>query len=116
ASTAEMLARSIAGVPRYPLRVLRSLPSAVPNINDTPLRALPGLPVIGRVAGTLQGVVDRDRQRPVGRRYKSPKTPFNGRVSPHRRVAFGQLPLDEVKEAKNAHGVTVNDVVVSLCA
>jgi diacylglycerol O-acyltransferase / wax synthase len=116
ASTAEMLARSIAGVPRYPLRVLRSLPSAVPNINDTPLRALPGLPVIGRVAGTLQGVVDRDRQRPVGRRYKSPKTSFNGRVSPHRRVAFGQLPLDEVKEAKNAHGVTVNDVVVSLCA
>ena len=31
-------------------------------------------------------------------------------------MAFGQLSLDEVKQAKNAHGVTVNDVVVSICA
>jgi WS/DGAT/MGAT family acyltransferase len=96
--------------------VLRSLPSAAPNINDTPLRALPGASVLGRVAGAVQGVVDRDRQRPVGRRYAPPKTSFNGRVSPHRRVAFGQLGLDDVKAAKHAHGVTVNDVVVSMCA
>src|SRR5688572_27511242 len=116
ASGAELLARSVAGAGRYPLRVLRSLPSAVPHINDTPLRALPGAPVVGRVAGAVQGLVDRDRQRPVGRRYTAPKTSFNGRVSPHRRVAFGQLSLDDVKQAKNAHGVTVNDVVVSMCA
>jgi diacylglycerol O-acyltransferase / wax synthase len=116
ASGVEMVARSVAGLPRYPLRVLRSLPSAVPNINDTPLRALPGAPVVGRLAGAVQGLVDRDRQRPVGRTYKAPKTSFNGRVSPHRRVAFGELGLDEVKVAKKAHGVTVNDVVVSMCA
>jgi WS/DGAT/MGAT family acyltransferase len=116
ASGAEMVARSVAGLPRYPLRVLRSLPSAVPNLNDTPLRALPGAPVVGRLAGAVQGLVDRDRQRPVGRTYKAPKTSFNGRVSPHRRVAFGEVGLDEVKVVKNAHGVTVNDVVVSMCA
>src|SRR5262249_62435652 len=31
-------------------------------------------------------------------------------------LTFGQLSLDEVKEVKNKHGVTVNDVVVSVCA
>src|SRR5204863_6065985 len=38
------------------------------------------------------------------------------RVSPHRRFAFGQLSLDEVKAVKNEYGCTVNDVVVSICA
>ena len=47
---------------------------------------------------------------------RAPKTSFNGRVSPHRRFAFGQLELDDVKAAKNAHGCTVNDVVVSMRA
>ena len=46
----------------------------------------------------------------------APKTSFNGRVSAHRRFVFGQISLDEVKAVKNAHGVTVNDVVVSICA
>ena len=39
-----------------------------------------------------------------------------GRISPHRRFAFGSLPLDRVKALKNALGITVNDVVVALCA
>jgi WS/DGAT/MGAT family acyltransferase len=45
-----------------------------------------------------------------------PRTSFNGRVSAHRRFAFGQLSLDTVKAIKNEHGCTVNDVVVALCA
>jgi diacylglycerol O-acyltransferase / wax synthase len=44
------------------------------------------------------------------------RTSFNGRISPHRRFAFGTMSLDGVKEVKNAHGVTVNDAVVSICA
>ena len=46
----------------------------------------------------------------------APKTSFNGRVSAHRRFTFGQLSLDDVKAVKNVHGVTVNDVVVTICA
>jgi WS/DGAT/MGAT family acyltransferase len=46
----------------------------------------------------------------------APRTPFSGRVSAHRKLAFGQLALADVKAAKNRHGTTVNDVVVSLCA
>jgi WS/DGAT/MGAT family acyltransferase len=37
-------------------------------------------------------------------------------VSAHRRFAFGHLPLDDVKAIKNHYGVTVNDVIVSICA
>jgi diacylglycerol O-acyltransferase / wax synthase len=45
-----------------------------------------------------------------------PRTSFNGRVSAHRRYAFGQLSLDDVKALKNHYGCTVNDVVVAICA
>src|SRR4051794_5906897 len=107
-----MLARGLLGLPRYPLRALRSLPAAVPNIEETPFSTLPGAGTVGRLA---KAVARRDgaasRQRLV-----APKTSFNGRVSAHRRFTFGQLSLDEVKAVKNAHGVTVNDVVVAICA
>jgi len=61
-------------------------------------------------AGGRRGVADI-AQRALGR-----KTSFSGRVSPHRRYAFGQLSLADVKEVKNRYGCTVNDVVVSICA
>ena len=106
-----------AGVPRYPLRALRSLPSAVPNIDDTPLRALPGArPSSAAWPGRCRAWSTATASGRWAASYTAPKTSFNGRVSPHRRFAFGQLSLDEVKAVKNAHGVTVNDVVVSICA
>ncbi len=37
-------------------------------------------------------------------------------MSAHRRFAFGSLSLDTVKRLKNELGITVNDVVVALCA
>src|ERR671937_1140305 len=111
----ELLARGLLGLPRYPLRLLRSLPSAVPNIEETPFGVLPGAGTVGGVAGRLERLVGGDR-RPERGRLAAPKTSFNGRISAHRRFAFGQLSLDDVKAVKNAHGVTVNDVVVTLCA
>jgi WS/DGAT/MGAT family acyltransferase len=115
ATTAEMVARGALGAARYPVRLLRSLPTAVPHIEDTPLTNLPGAGTVGKVAGRLQGILRGDG-RPERGDLTAPKTSFNGRVSPHRRFAFGQLPLDEFKKVKNAHGCTVNDVVVSICA
>ena len=49
-------------------------------------------------------------------RFTAPRTSFNGRITPHRRFAFGQLSLDEVKAIKNLYGCTVNDAIVSICA
>ena len=64
------------------------------------------------LAGPRRGPGGCSRSRPRG----APKTSFNGRVSPHRRFAFGSLSLDTVKRLKNELGITVNDVVVALCA
>jgi WS/DGAT/MGAT family acyltransferase len=47
---------------------------------------------------------------------RAPRTPFNGPNSQHRRVSFGSLSLDAVKAIKNELGITVNDVVVTICA
>jgi diacylglycerol O-acyltransferase / wax synthase len=112
----EMLGRGLLGVPRYPLRALRSLPRALPNMAETgPLGNLPGAATVGDIADRLQRTVTG--KPPVPRtKVDAPKTSFNGRVSPHRRFTFGEMGLDEVKEVKHAYGVTVNDVVVSICA
>ncbi len=112
----EMLARGLMGVPRYPLRLLGSVPRTLPNVDDAPsLSGIPGVKTLGRVAGAAQRVLGGTRI--VGHMDMTPPhTSFNGRVSAHRRFAFGQVALDRVKRIKNAHGCTVNDVVVSICA
>ncbi len=118
-SEVEMLARGVLGLPRYPVRALRSLPRALPNLDETPFGSLPGAEGLAKASDRLRRVVTRDQgdggelEKPA---HKPPRTSFNGRVSPHRRFVFGQLQLDEVKEVKNHHGCTVNDVVVSMCA
>ena len=115
-SRGDMLGKALMGLPRYPLRALRSLPSAMPNLEDTPFGTLPGAGLLGRLAGGAGRMAGRDIPVRPGRKLVAPKTFFNGRLSAHRRFAFGQLSLDEIKAAKNAHGATVNDVVVSICA
>jgi WS/DGAT/MGAT family acyltransferase len=112
-----MLARGLLGLPRYPARLVRSLPSTVPNVDEVPaiFNSIPGAGTVGRIASRVQGVVGGGESR--GRNtLVAPKTSFNGRISAHRRFAFGQLPLDEIKAVKNKRGCTVNDVVVSICA
>ncbi len=112
----ELLARGLLGVPRYPLRLLSSIPRALPNLDDVPtLSTVPGVKAAGRLAASAERLVGR--RRVVGSvDLVPPRTSFNVRVSPHRRFVFCQLSLDEVKEIKNRHGVTVNDVIVSICA
>jgi diacylglycerol O-acyltransferase len=113
-SELEMLARGIAGIPRYPVRMLRSMPRTLPNLTDTPFGTLPGTGVVSRVASRVQRAIGGDGSRPGRQALRAPKTSFNQRISAHRRFAFGQLSLDEVKSVKDAHGFTVNDVVVTI--
>src|SRR5947209_3749946 len=95
----EMLARGLLGLPRYPVRALRSLPRAIPNLEETPFGTLPGAGLLGGVARR----VIRNGGRPPRGQLAAPKTSFNGRITPHRRFAFGRLGLEEVKEVKNAY-------------
>ena len=48
--------------------------------------------------------------------FTAPRTPFNSTITGHRAVAFAQLELADVKAVKNAFGVKVNDVVMTLVA
>lgn len=111
-----MLARGLLGVPKYPLRVLRSAPRALPNLAEVQsFASIPGVKATGRLLAGVQRALGRDTV--VGRLdLVPPRTSFNGRVSAHRRYAFGQLSLEDVKELKHHYGCTVNDVVVAICA
>ena len=114
----EMLARGLLGAPRYVERVVRGLPAILPNLEDTPIISeLPGAKLVGRSTSRVARALRRRESRVLERTALSPpRTGFNGRVSAHRRFAFGQLPLGDVKAVKNEHGVTVNDVIVSMSA
>lgn len=113
----EMLARGLLGVPRYPLRLLRSIPRALPNVSEVPsLGSIPGLGMAGRLASGVQRLVGAGGTVVGHRDLVPPRTSFNGRISAHRRFAFGQLSLDEVKQLKRHYECTVNDIVVSICA
>ena len=113
----EMLGRGVIGLAKFPLRFARSAPAALPNLAEVrSLAILPGVARVGRLVGDAKRLALRQRDDAPPVALESPRTKFSGRVSAHRRVAFGQLPLEDIKIAKNRHGTTVNDVVVSICA
>ena len=72
--------------------------------------------------GPLGAVLNIGRQREPGAEAvgplprSAPRTPFNARISPHRRFAFRSASLSDIKAIKNALGATVNDVVMAVCA
>jgi diacylglycerol O-acyltransferase / wax synthase len=48
--------------------------------------------------------------------FAAPATRFNASVTAERNVALAQLDLDDIKKVKDQFNVTVNDVVMALCA
>ena len=114
-----MLARGLLGLPRYPLRLLRALPSALPNLDETAFSTLPGH---GRRRTRGRRRVGQRAQ--PGRRAACSSARASRRRAPASTAAsrrtgassFGRLSLEAVKRVKNRHGCTVNDVVVSICA
>jgi diacylglycerol O-acyltransferase len=48
--------------------------------------------------------------------FSAPKTSFNQSITPHRRVSFGDVALEDLKTVKNHFSCTVNDVVLALTA
>ncbi len=113
----EMFARGVLGMANYPLRVARSLPRALPNLADVrAFSPLPGVSSVQRLVNRVDQLAGLPSRGRALAELPAPRVAFSGRVSGHRRVAFGQLSLDAVKEAKNRHGCSVNDVVVAICA
>jgi diacylglycerol O-acyltransferase len=115
----EMLGRGLLGVPFQPLRALKALPSTLPALTEIPgANAFPVVPTLSKALSRLRGLAGAPATAAILEitSARAPRTPFNGRISPHRSFAFGSLSLDKVKAIKNQLGITVNDVVVTLCA
>lgn len=99
-------ARSYATRPWAVARLAAGLVRRAPALGATYRQPLERLLRLGERDGDVIAVV------PVG----APATPLNQTITPHRRVAFRTVPLADVKRVKKAHGVTVNDVVMAMCA
>ena len=81
------------------------------------VRVLPTLaPAVNTLVGSMLGLNRGDGAIIPTRPGRAPATPFNKPITPHRRVAFRSVDLDTVKVVKSAFGVSVNDVVMAMCA
>jgi diacylglycerol O-acyltransferase len=81
------------------------------------VRVLPTLaPALGTLVGGMLGLNRGDGEVIPTSPGRAPVTPFNRQITPHRRLALRSVDLDSVKAVKNAFGVSVNDVVMAMCA
>ncbi|CAN5274710.1 wax ester/triacylglycerol synthase family O-acyltransferase [soil metagenome] len=104
----QMLARSAKGLAKQPVRMGRMA-----------VRAAGALPLLGRMAerAAPQRLRGRLGEGLMAKPHmQAPPSPFNGSISPHRRFAYGSIPLKDVKRIKDAYGCKLNDVVMALTA
>ena len=92
-------------------------PMQTVRIANEMVRVLPTLaPAAGNLVGGMLGLNRGDGEVIPTTPGRAPSTPFNQPITPHRRVAFRSVDLDVVKAVKNTYGVSVNDVVLAMCA
>jgi diacylglycerol O-acyltransferase len=100
-------ALSLAGQPLRAARLSYGILRSLPSLAKSPAR--PTLPLIDRLLGRDARVMLPSAP------LRAPATPFNKSITAHRRWAFRDIDLADVKSLKNAAGLTVNDVVMALC-
>lgn len=127
-STAEMLRRGGIAVVSTPTKMLRFQRKALQSLGLKGLLMNPAIAQLGVVGLQVADMITRmgggNTQQPTPDTGEvvsrpplfAPRTSFNTTITGHRRWAYGSVSLEEVKAVKNAFGVTVNDVVLALCA
>ena len=116
-SDVSLVARSLVALSAQPVRALRfgaALTKSLPGLARAAGR--PRVPVLDRLildqAEPREG--DELLQRPG---LRAPRTPFNRPITAHRRWSFVSVSLDDVRTVRKTYpGMTVNDVVMALCA
>ena len=89
---------------------------AMNSLSRQPIQAVKAMRRTGQAALSLRR---RNRQpgvTPPPAPFSAPNTSLNTAITPHRRFAFAQVQLEDVKKVKNKLGGTVNDVVLATCA
>ena len=89
---------------------------ALGSLSRQPVRAAKAARRTAEAALTLRRRNRHPDVTPPPAPFSAPNTSLNTAITPHRRFAFIQLPLDDVKKVKNGLGGTVNDVVLATCA
>ena len=125
-SDLEVLARTALGLSRKPARAILLMARTAGELGmatRNPALVAAADQVRGSLRGPLGALLNLGRDRgeerdappalPSGR---PPRTPFNDKITPHRRLAIGSGSLDAVRAIKTAYGATVNDVVMAVCA
>ena len=79
-------------------------------------RAVKSLPGVVRALTKVAPHFGRDARFLYSYVKGMPRTPFNKVISGHRVYATSSLPLPEVRAIAKSQGVTINDVVLALCA
>jgi diacylglycerol O-acyltransferase / wax synthase len=92
----QIAASGLIGFALRPLRLATVVPATILTLAQTVLRAREG--------------------RTMAAPFSAPPTPFNGTITRYRNIAFTHLDMCDIKRVKDRFGVTVNDVVVALCA
>jgi WS/DGAT/MGAT family acyltransferase len=122
-SPAEVLAWALRGMVRKPDKFVRLQVRALRALGElTRNQGLTGMADLARTIPNPIGawvVARRARGRdgpPSPPETAAPPTPFNGAITPHRRVALRSVPLGDIKAIKQTAGTTVNDVVMAVCA
>jgi WS/DGAT/MGAT family acyltransferase len=111
-SDVEMLRRGLLSVALSPVKgarlgakALSSLPAITRSAFEMP--ALAQLKTLG--GRPTDALLSEASTRP-------PRTSFNTRIGPHRHFGFTSIPLSDVKTVRRAYDVTINDVVMAMCA
>jgi diacylglycerol O-acyltransferase / wax synthase len=92
-------------------------PVQTARITNELVKVIPTLaPAVNTLVGNMLGLNRGDGTVIPTRPGRAPATPFNRSITPHRRFAFRSVDLATVKAVKNAFGVSVNDVVMAMCA
>ncbi|MGI9557069.1 MAG: WS/DGAT/MGAT family O-acyltransferase [Solirubrobacterales bacterium] len=97
-SDVQLLAESVKRVIRDPRRLL----GAAKDVLAAPSRVLGPLRQGTTAAGSF-----------LGSGLSAPRSVLNVDIGPHRRLAWVRAELDDFKVIKNAHGGTVNDVILA---
>src|SRR5271169_5061982 len=103
---AAMAAARLAWRPVQTVRITNELVKVLPTLS----------PAVNTLVGNMLGLNRGDGSLMATRPGREPATPFNKPITPHRRFAFRSVDLATVKMVKNAFGVSVNDVVMAMCA
>jgi diacylglycerol O-acyltransferase / wax synthase len=120
-SAATLLGRTLVGYATRPVKmaelqvsVLRMAARLTGSsvFRQLAMAAMPGVRTLRRLGGERPDAT----VPPVLTAGPAPPTPWNRSVTAHRRFAFRTLRLADAQVIKRAFGVTVNDVVLALCA